>query len=838
MGIGRRGIAAFALLLSVTALALLTSPLANTPQSEAASSLAAHAADGSPDLDPQETAPPVGTPECPATAGDATLREGGTTLRTDREVWQSWRLNCTYASTPENHNGQPKNVNGTLSPYGSMHLTIRFSTGARYTGCPARAASFEPTTSEGSYSTGDTYTTGGADLVSSAGHVDANWGYVQADGIDGAVAEGIVRALFTAIEAVATPCEPALEETFGPANCPAAVGPRVIFENDSTLDPELKSLDNGASWQQVRCIYRFAYHDDGNSNDDVRVTAGWTDQPVDPDDGLQRDDESCTERRVRFNLGDDIAVASDTHVARVTADGDGTPEEMQGAAELVLAHLETIAATCPQPAVEETSTPDADVEATQAVPNSCAPSGRVLDGAGRPVAGIRIELRFRGTVRQNVATGEDGRWSMITVGTTAGDEFDPALDPVELLLVAKDDEHDPRWFELRYGAAADIPHLRFGPVLMEDLNVAPLDCVVDFDLSTLDSSDTFYEPFVGPESLDHWDDLLEIYSNMRDVWRFGTEVLGVTMDFGLPLPLYTFCTAETPETNGQCAAKGGRSAFWNGPTTVEATPAEPFIAFGVRSSDHDRNPDHPMNREYHEFGHALLADAFDNRMPRVSGFGSNHGGLYRNASSNDSFNEGFAEFFAAMASKTIDANPLFYMYPVGRSPQSLEDNWKVWQNNGKEEEFAIAGVLLDFVDGDADYTEARQIEIDVIGSKIVESEDTGAGGPRFVHASLIRNDTSQVLPRIAVRLFLEGDSRTLFGVGPALQPGAEALVLIPLADGDQDVIGRVEGFTLAAVDDDPLTIDLRELWDVILAAPSSNESSNGHIVDASESTLR
>jgi len=832
MAIGRRGIASVALLLGVVALALLSAPLSDTPPSEAASTLAAHAADGAHDLDPQEVAPPAGTPDCPATAGDATLREGGTTLRTDRDVWQSWRLNCTYASTPENYNGQPKNVDGTLSPYGSMHLTIRFSSGARYTGCPVRAGRFEPTTSEGSFSTGETYTTGGADLVSNAAHVEADWGYVQADGIDAAVAEGIVRALFTALEGIATPCEPAPNETFSPASCPAAIGARVLYGSDSTLEPELKSLDNGARWQQVRCIYRFAYTDDGNLNDDIRVTAGWADQPVDPDDGLQRDDESCTERRVRFNLGDDIAVTSDTHVARVTADGDGTPEEMQGAAELVLAHLETIAATCPQAAVEETATPE--VAATDTVPDSCAPSGRVLDGAGRPVAGIRIELRFRGTVRQNVATGEDGRWSMITVGSTSGAEFDPALDAVELLLVAKDDEHDPRWFELRYGGAADIPHLRFGPVLMEDLNAAPFDCVVDFDLSTLDSSDTFYEPFVGPESLDHWDDLLEIYSNMRDVWRFGTEVLGVTMDFGLPLPLYTFCTADTPETNGQCAAKGGRSAFWNGPTTVEATPAEPFIAFGVRSSDHDRNPDHPVNREYHEFGHALLADAFDNRMPRVTGFGSNHGGLYRNASSNDSFNEGFAEFFAAMASKTIDANPLFYIYPVSGSPHSIEDNWKVWHDDGKEEEFAIAGVLLDFVDSDADYTQPRQIEIDVIGSQVAESDETDAGGASLVHATLIRNNTSEVLPRIAVRLFLDGESRTLFGVSPAVEPGAEALVLIPLADGDQDVLGRVEAFTLAAVDDDPLSVGLRELWDVILAAPSSHESSNGHIVDASE----
>lgn len=779
-------------------------------------------------------AAPAGLPECPATVGEIVQTDAETRQISDRDTWQDWSVKCSYRSPDDPGNGQPRNVGGTLTPYGSMSLTVRLSIGARHNACPVRGGSLEAGTNEGSYSTGATYTTGSGELESGTSQVRANWNYVQVEGVDAAVAEALIQAMVAQAEALAIPCEPAADKTFSPAGCPAQVGTRVLFDDSSTLDPELESLSNGASWQQVRCVYRFPFVDDGSSNDTVRVTAGWTDQPVDPNDGLQRDDESCTERRVRFNLGDDVIVASDTHVARVTADGDGTPEEMQTAAESVLANLEAIAATCPQPAVEETATPEGpDATATE-TPAICAPSGRVLDGAGRPVAGIRIELRFRGTVRQNVATGEDGRWSMITVGTTSGEEFDPALDPLELLLVAKDEEHDPRWFELRYGAAGDIPHLRFGPVLMEDLNAAPFDCVVDFDLSTLDSSDTFYEPFVGPDSLDHWDDLLEFYTNTRNVWTFGEQALGVTMDSGLPLPLYTFCTPDTPETNGQCSRADGRGAFWNGPTTVSAEMPEPLIGFGVRTSNSDRNPDHPVNREYHEFGHALLADAFGNQMPRVEGFGSNHGGLYRNASSNDSFNEGFAEFFAAMASKTIDANPFFYIYPIGRSPQSLEDNWKVWQTNGKEEEFAVAGVLLDFVDGDSDYNEARQIEINVLGSKVVENDGVADGEPRFLHATLVKNTTSEVLRRVAVRLFLDGDARTLFGVSEALQPGAEAVVLIPLADGDPDVIGRVEAFTLAAVDDDPISVGLRELWDVILAAPSSHESSNGHIVDASE----
>lgn len=518
-------------------------------------------------------------------------------------------------------------------------------------------------------------------------------------------------------------------------------------------------------------------------------------------------------------------------------------DDVEAEAELVLAFIalvDHLAQPCPAggepPGQQATDTPEATTEATATAeatpPAVCAPSGRVTDGQDRPVAGIRIELRFRGAVRQSVATGADGRWAMVTIGTTTAEDFDPALDPVEILLVAKDEEHDPRWFELRYGAAGEIPHIRFGPVFVEDLAAPLFNCQVDFELSLLGPEDSLYEPFVGPTSYDDWDDLLEIYTNLRNVWQFGTNTLGVTMDFGLPLSVYTFCTVDTPATNEQC--RRSRTAFWNGTNTIDTAPREPLIGFGVSTSDSNRNSDHPVNREYHEFGHALLADAFDNQIPRVTGFGTNHGGLYANGSSNDSFNEGFAEFFAAMASKEIDANSQFFLYPLGRSPQPLEDDWRVWDTNGDAEEWAVAGVLLDFVDGDGDYTQARQGTVEVLQSTVVEHVGAAPGEPGFLIATLVRNDRNQALPAVAVQVRLDGRTEPLIGVSGRLEPGQSEVVFIPLPDGVSTRGARTEAFTLVAGDDDPLTVGLRQLWDVILAAPSSHPDSNGHIVDVSE----
>lgn len=507
-----------------------------------------------------------GAPTCPTGVGEIVLVEEELRLAVDRDTWQDWIIKCRYRSADDPGDGQPRIVDLVLQPYGSMSVNIRFSVGQRHTSCDDRSGVSERGTSEGSYSTGATYMTGSGEVVSATHQLRATWGFVIIEGVNAANSEALALPMIAAVEAIATPCEPEPSETFSPASCPAVVGNRVLYEGESTLDPEQQSLDNGASWEEVRCVYRFAYAEDGDLSDDVTARAGWTDVPVDPNDGRQREGQSCTEFRVRFDLGAPVIVTSDTHVARVTVRGDGTEAEMQGLADTVLANLEGIAATCPLPAVDEGARPAPGATETEtASTESCAPSGHVLDGAGRPVVGIRIELRYQGAVRQTAATDATGRWSMVTIGTTSGGAtFDPNLDPVELLLVAKDDEHDPRWFELRYGAAGDIPHLRFGPLLMEDLTADPLNCAVDFDLLTLDASDPLYEAFVGPDSLDHWDDLLEFYTNMRNVWIFGTETLGVTMDSGLPLPIYTFCTAETPGTKGQCSRGDGRGAFWNG----------------------------------------------------------------------------------------------------------------------------------------------------------------------------------------------------------------------------------------------------------------------------------
>lgn len=516
----------------------------------------------------------------------------------------------------------------------------------------------------------------------------------------------------------------------------------------------------------------------------------------------------------------------------------GASIEQSTAAVLAAEVLEVIrerGAACPGADVSDEETPTASpsssptptATSTEEPGELCAPGGRVTDHRGRAVSDIRIELRYGGSVHQDTSTGLDGSYSLATIGSfPQGFEFDPALDEIEVVLVTS----ASAGFELAYGPRGDVATIRFGPILAADL-ADDRNCTVNFALDGIEG-DPLYAPFTGPTSYEHWADLLVIHANVQNAWRFAGDVLGVQMDDNLPFTVFTFCTLETPGTNGLCDQP--TEAFWRGTQSFELTPFDPYVAFAVTASDDNRNPDHPQNREYHEFGHALMSDAFDNQMPAVLGSGRAHGGLYETTSSSGAWTEGFAEFFGMMVARDADAEPLFYTYPFGRSAVSLEDDWKIWQRNGKAEEFAVAGLLLDFVDGDADYTQPHQVELDVDNWQVFENVGAGATEPPFVLAALVRNETPQAVSRVAVRIFLEG-GRSEFGpAATSIPAGGEETVLVSVPAGLETSVSRVEVFILAAADDDPISVSVRELWDVIVAAPSTHPSGNGHIVDVSE----
>lgn len=108
--------------------------------------------------------------------------------------------------------------------------------------------------------------------------------------------------------------------------------------------------------------------------------------------------------------------------------------------------------------------------------------------------------------------------------------------------------------------------------------------------------------------------------------------------------------------------------------------------------------------EYHEFSHyamnQMYGDEFYNELLKSP----NHGG-FANPTTTDSWIEGFAAFMPVVIANHYDR--WWADYPLERRPSfyplagSLDANYKPWQKEGKAEEFAIAGFLWDYIDGES-----------------------------------------------------------------------------------------------------------------------------------------
>ncbi|MCL4264812.1 MAG: carboxypeptidase regulatory-like domain-containing protein [Anaerolineae bacterium] len=128
----------------------------------------------------------------------------------------------------------------------------------------------------------------------------------------------------------------------------------------------------------------------------------------------------------------------------------------------------------------------------------------------------------------------------------------------------------------------------------------------------------------------------------------------------------------------------------------------------------------PMNREWHESFHHLMNVSIG--IPPLAGIEENHGG-YNNSTTDDSWTEGWAEFWPAVLSDVLgERSP--YVYVLNCFPISLELNWQVWDefpenNPSNREEFAVASLLWDLYDPkESDDVDSVDLDLDSIWSVI------------------------------------------------------------------------------------------------------------------------
>ena len=180
-----------------------------------------------------------------------------------------------------------------------------------------------------------------------------------------------------------------------------------------------------------------------------------------------------------------------------------------------------------------------------------------------------------------------------------------------------------------------------------------------------------------------------IYYHMHEAVDFAITKLNANIDYKLPVEIAV-------------GNLNGKTQYRTSSSLIDISAKHMDIASTFR----------PMNREYHEFGHHVMFAEYgawpDGDKDPAS---ANHAGFI-NPNTADSYIEGFAEFYSMLvAENTGRKNPEIYSV-FG----SLENNYKAWQSKGRQEEFAIAGILWDLYDSKNDKGDTISISLDEIWS--------------------------------------------------------------------------------------------------------------------------
>ncbi len=290
-----------------------------------------------------------------------------------------------------------------------------------------------------------------------------------------------------------------------------------------------------------------------------------------------------------------------------------------------------------------------------------------------PLIGVPVAVVRDGKVlRQAVSQPPDGRYTISGV---------PITDSLTMSVTLKHAANYPATFRIDYRNDALQAYATHGP-FVTTAKENPM--LRDFKFTKGPNIKT------NPQiSVDHLDDLGAIYYHTHQAWQLSDQ-LKQPLDFKLPVDIIAYSTNS--------------GVFWQGPfTNGTRSGADPFVNLAAASSSYkDRN--RPDNREWHEFGHHLMADMYGNVQPSDSmgcpnpaapGNNCNHMG-YPNASTTDSWVEAFAEFYSMMVARDIDKDPRPELYTIVNleSETNEEVNYLAWT----DEEFAVAGLLLDLVD--------------------------------------------------------------------------------------------------------------------------------------------
>lgn len=442
--------------------------------------------------------------------------------------------------------------------------------------------------------------------------------------------------------------------------------------------------------------------------------------------------------------------------------------------------------------VEPTETTSSPEPSTSAKETLCgAIDGTLTGNDGDPVAGVVVRLLLGADKLDEDVTDGNGKFHLNDIPDTP-EASEPAA--ARLQVLARDGDGAWRIYAGRSEAS-----------LEKSIPLADTDgCRHDLTTTSLDG----YRA-ANPTGADDWADVWAIVAKTRRAMRYIDTTLGVRLR-DLPILIFAWCPAVFGE---KTCGPGGTGAF-----ATEGTPRESDRADGIGTTGRipmlvlsskisSRQADAPdSDTMYHELGHLLQAELAGGFRRMASDAATNHAG-YANPTSNDSFLEGFASWFAVTIDQADGRNRSYYAWE-NNAVLDIEADIKAWDANGQDEEWAVAGLLTDLVDrGRAQNNgQGRSIPFtssNVGGWTLIEGKVAGAVPGRDV---------------VVVELFdasgkrLASDDAYLFGTGrfydvPTIS-FARARVFLRTP---QDGTGRR--------DDDPFAMSPRELVRLLTNPP-------------------
>ncbi len=477
----------------------------------------------------------------------------------------------------------------------------------------------------------------------------------------------------------------------------------------------------------------------------------------------------------------------------LTDPGYPTEDQLKGLAQALMAAAEARAALCgevtPSPPASPSPSPSASPSPSPSPSNTlCVVNGKVTDHEAEPVAGVRVLLSGPGMAIEGV-TDEEGNFEFRDIAAAAP-AFDPATDQASLILYLE----KPGKFKFHY--KTEEVEARTTPFKLQGQTCTK-------DIKTADA----YAAIV-PVGIQEWKSLWVMYHQLERAFDFVELELGDTLDY-LPLKVNTWCDSTVDS-----GCDGTAGAFYRGSSTLGAEPAPVMYVEVADSVAKSTATDDTM---YHEFGHHVMSDVF-NPMPLYPDRKA-HGGYYPNVSSNDSWVEGFASFYALMVAKHNDGEPEPKFRHPGGSSEALEPNFLAWSADGKREEFAVTGLLVDFEDGSSDYLENNPPveKIENVKHKVLTTPD----GNKVVVGKL--NQLRKGAMALVFIELLDGSGKRIRaipiyvdGTNEDLRSGQGVVFWSVIPKGVKYSSLKITGLKEKDNDDDPIDIELVDLWSSIV----------------------